>query len=238
MRSKPTDHHPSKQLVKPEHSVFTRRCIKTRRAIHFFFLPSSALVKEWEQLTSTGLIPFCKTAPLRLWTRCDTRLVFDDMPLRSRRWYLFFQKGLCTLRQAYGSQQSMEAILACDQALTTDWPDWVATSRELWRLFKHTHTYQCAAPDYGRRAHFPIVSTIQLKPFWLATQLYPQNVWTGWQNGVNDDVCARAPFSMWHVRGEVSLPPRHVQRMWSRLNSSRALVISFFVNRVLSKPHL
>ena len=28
------------------------------------------------------------------------------------------------------------------------------------------------------------------KPFWLATQLYPQNDWTGWQNGVNYDVFA------------------------------------------------
>ena len=33
-----------------------------------------------------------------------------------------------------------------------------------------------------------VVSKIQWKPFWLATQLYPQNDWTGWQNRVNYDV--------------------------------------------------
>ena len=50
--------------------------------------------------------------------------------------------------------------------------------------------------DWGRlgRAHYSMVSKIQLKPFWLATQLYPQNDWTGWQNGVNDDAFAQAPF--------------------------------------------
>ena len=40
-----------------------------------------------------------------------------------------------------------------------------------------------------------VVSRIQWQPFWLATQLSPQNDWTGWQNGVNDDVWAWAPFS-------------------------------------------
>ena len=38
-----------------------------------------------------------------------------------------------------------------------------------------------------------MVSKIQWKPFWLATELCPQNDWTGWQNGVNDDVRAQAP---------------------------------------------
>ena len=45
----------------------------------------------------------------------------------------------------------------------------------------------------GGRVHYVIVSKVQWKPFWLATQLYPQNDWTGWQNGVNDDECAQAP---------------------------------------------
>ena len=38
-----------------------------------------------------------------------------------------------------------------------------------------------------------MVSKIQWKPFWLATQLCPQNDWFGWQNGVNYDVCTQAP---------------------------------------------
>ena len=43
-------------------------------------------------------------------------------------------------------------------------------------------------------AHYVMVSNIQWKPFWLVTQLEPQNDWTGWQNGVNYDVFAPAPF--------------------------------------------
>ena len=45
----------------------------------------------------------------------------------------------------------------------------------------------------GGRAHYVMVcvSKMQWKPFWLATQLDPQNDWTGWQTGVNDDVCAQ-----------------------------------------------
>ena len=31
------------------------------------------------------------------------------------------------------------------------------------------------------RAHYIIVSKVQWKPLWLATQQYPQNDWTGWQ---------------------------------------------------------
>ena len=46
----------------------------------------------------------------------------------------------------------------------------------------------------GGRAHYVMVSKIQWTPYWLATQLYPPNDWTGWQNGVNDDVCAQAPL--------------------------------------------
>ena len=47
----------------------------------------------------------------------------------------------------------------------------------------------------GVRLHLVIVSAIQWKPFWLATQLYPQNDWIGWQFPVYYDVCAQAPFT-------------------------------------------
>ena len=40
-------------------------------------------------------------------------------------------------------------------------------------------------PNNGGRVHYVIVSKIQWKPFWLATQLYPQNDWTEWQFCVN-----------------------------------------------------
>ena len=57
----------------------------------------------------------------------------------------------------------------------------------LWPLCKLT------IPN-GACAYHVVVSRIQWKPFWLATQLYPHNDWTGWQNGVNYDVFAQAPL--------------------------------------------
>ena len=33
-----------------------------------------------------------------------------------------------------------------------------------------------------------MVSKIQWKPFWLATKIFPQNDWAGWQIRVNYDV--------------------------------------------------
>ena len=50
----------------------------------------------------------------------------------------------------------------------------------------------------GACAHYAMVCKIQWKPFWLATQLYPQNDWTGWQNGVNDAVFARASLVLFN----------------------------------------
>ena len=49
----------------------------------------------------------------------------------------------------------------------------------------------------GACAHYVMVSKIQWKPFWLATQLYPRNNWTGWQKGVNNDVFAQACNEEW-----------------------------------------
>ena len=40
--------------------------------------------------------------------------------------------GLCTLHNVI--QISIEAILACHPALSTEWLDWVANSFELWRI--------------------------------------------------------------------------------------------------------
>ena len=41
-----------------------------------------------------------------------------------------------------------------------------------------------------------MVSKFQWKPFWLATQLYPQNDWSATQNRVKYDVFAQAPFQV------------------------------------------
>ena len=50
----------------------------------------------------------------------------------------------------------------------------------------------------GACAHYVMVSKFQWQPFWLATQLDPQNDWTEWQNRVNYDVCLRtqAPLAL------------------------------------------
>ena len=44
--------------------------------------------------------------------------------------------------------------------------------------------------------YYITVSKNQWAPFWLATQLYPQNDWAGWQFNVNYDVFAQAPFDV------------------------------------------
>ena len=49
-----------------------------------------------------------------------------------------------------------------------------------------------------------------MEAIWLATQVYPQNDWSGWQNGVNDDVCAPAPFLLSNVYPLFSL----LRREW------------------------
>ena len=61
------------------------------------------------------------------------------------------------------------------------------------------------------RYYYIMVSKIQWKPVWLATQLYPQSNWTGWQSGVTYAVSASAPFQafitlreMFVVKGALS----------------------------------
>ena len=46
----------------------------------------------------------------------------------------------------------------------------------------------------GHIRNYVMESNFQWKPFWLATQLYPENDWTGWQFRVNYDVFAQAPL--------------------------------------------
>ena len=65
------------------------------------------------------------------------------------------------------------------------------------KICKITVVLACGHPQSnGGSAHYAMVSKIQWKPFWLATQLYPENDRTGSQNGVNDDVCAQAPSNL------------------------------------------
>ena len=47
----------------------------------------------------------------------------------------------------------------------------------------------------GASANYIMVSRIQWKPFWLATQRDPPNDWTGWQICVNCDIFAQVPLS-------------------------------------------
>ena len=75
---------------------------------------------------------------------------------------------------------------------TTTWPSKyrdqnVSTVHDWWAWISHT--------PIGSRAHYITVSKVQWKPFWLATQLYPQNDWTGWQFPVYSDIRVQAPFN-------------------------------------------
>ena len=62
----------------------------------------------------------------------------------------------------------------------------VCSSPNRYGLVRHSHDGACA--------HYGMVSKIQWKPFWLATQRDPQNDWTATQHRVNYDVFAQAPF--------------------------------------------
>ena len=55
--------------------------------------------------------------------------------------------------------------------------------------------------------HYVMVSRIQWKPFWLATQLYAQNDWTGWQNRANYMTYSHRPHwvARWETCGFSSL---------------------------------
>ena len=48
--------------------------------------------------------------------------------------------------------------------------------------------------ENGTCAHYIMVSKNQWQLFWLATQLYPQNDWTGWQFRVNYGIFTQAQF--------------------------------------------
>ena len=56
----------------------------------------------------------------------------------------------------------------------------------------HTTLHKRATCESEACAHYVMVSKLQWKPFWLATQRDPQNDWTATQNRVNCDVFAQA----------------------------------------------
>ena len=68
------------------------------------------------------------------------------------------------------------------------------------RLKARVKVDRFAPCNNGACAHYVMVSRIQWKPFWLATQLYPPNDRTGWQKliSVNYDapVFAKAPLRL------------------------------------------
>ena len=64
----------------------------------------------------------------------------------------------------------------------------------IFTVAKFCDVITCKPYGCGACVHYVMVSKIQWKPFWLATQLYPQNDWAGRQYRVNYDVFAWAPF--------------------------------------------
>ena len=93
-------------------------------------------------------------------------------------------------------------FFVCDSFLVrglenTTEPESTSSSSMFKVLFVCIDRRDCTTNQYnGGRAQYVLDSKNQWKPFWLATQLYPENDWTGWQNGVNDDECAQAPFNV------------------------------------------
>ena len=56
--------------------------------------------------------------------------------------------------------------------------------------------HQLLNDNNGGRVNYIMVSRIQWKPIWLATQLCPNMTGLGSKNGVNDDVFAQAPLKI------------------------------------------
>ena len=86
-----------------------------------------------------------------------------------------------------------------------------------------------------------MVSKLQWKPFWLASQLYPQNDWTGWQNGVDDDVCIQAPRILTMTDQDTSsclgLPePWHAGTRLRQSDRARSDRCSVYIKADLSRP--
>ena len=85
------------------------------------------------------------------------------------------------------------------------------------------NTFQCVSPSGGWACtHYVMVSKFQWKPFWLTTQLYAQNGWTGWQNRVNNDVLAQAPLLVIAISLSTRClyPQETSRRLWSLKTSS------------------
>ena len=79
------------------------------------------------------------------------------------------------------------------------------------QLMWHVRTPFPTIPGWGF-TQYAMVSTFQWKPFWLATQLYPQNDWTGWQFREKYDILAQAPSkSLWTFRYWLGWP---LSRLW------------------------
>ena len=76
------------------------------------------------------------------------------------------------------------------------WTEMSNTSTKMCCNKKHQLEVEGGGGIYnGACAYYVMVSKIQWKPFWLADQLYPQNDWTGWRNGVKYDIIAQALLS-------------------------------------------
>ena len=82
---------------------------------------------------------------------------------------------------------------------------WISSSSRMpwstWWRWEDAKTLDCTpiASDISDTtiwggAHYVMVSRIQWQPFWIATQLCPQNDWTGWQFCAHYDTCVQPPF--------------------------------------------
>ena len=91
------------------------------------------------------------------------------------------------------TQRSALEIRICTDRFQQKWKLWVETSSQ--KLPPPSIRFWTLILGIMDAAHIaPLYQKYKWKPFWLATQLYPQNDWTGRQFCEDNDVCAQVPL--------------------------------------------
>ena len=89
--------------------------------------------------------------------------------------FIFEIEVLCSIACWVRSEPPLKVCINCISWMMTRCSESVTNIEE---NFKENCLHQLEF-DNGDRAHYIIESKVQWKPFWLATQQYPQNDWLG-----------------------------------------------------------
>ena len=90
---------------------------------------------------------------------------------------------------------------------------------------KHISTWWKGNRFNGACAHSGLmVSKVQWRPFWLATQLYPQKEWTGWQFRVSYGIYSHSSYSFGELSSKL-LRPSELRMTWLPLTTGKKMAL-------------